>query len=50
MYLLKLLMTTFLIITLTMSTIVGNSFAHTFTNNESAAFLALIDNMKIRLV
>ena len=29
-----------------MSTIVGNSFAHTFTNNESAAFLALIDNMK----
>ena len=48
MYLLKLLMTTFLIITLTMSTIVGNSFAHTFTNNESAAFLALIDNMKIQ--
>ena len=31
-----------------MSTIVGNSFAHTFTNNESAAFLALIDNMKIQ--
>ena len=30
-----------------MSTIVGNSFAHTFTNNESAA-LALIDNMKIQ--
>ena len=48
MYLLKLLMTTFLIITLTTSTIVGNSFAHTFTNNESAAFLALIDNMKIQ--
>ena len=48
MYLLKSLMTTFLIITLTMSTIVGNSFAHTFTNNESAAFLALIDNMKIQ--
>ena len=48
MYLLKLLMTTFLITTLTMSTIVGNSFAHTFTNNESAAFLALIDNMKIQ--
>ena len=48
MYLLKLLMTSFLIITLTMSTIVGNSFAHTFTNNESAAFLALIDNMKIQ--
>ena len=48
MYLLKLLITTFLIITLTMSTIVGNSFAHTFTNNESAAFLALIDNMKIQ--
>ena len=41
-------MTTFLIVTLTMSTIVGNSFAHTFTNNESAAFLALIDNMKIQ--
>ncbi|HZL23156.1 MAG TPA: hypothetical protein VFC05_07520 [Nitrososphaeraceae archaeon] len=41
-------MTTFLIITLTMSTVVGNSFAHTFTNNESAAFLALIDNMKIQ--
>lgn len=48
MYLLKSLMTTFLIITLTMSTIVGNSFAHTFANNESAAFLALIDNMKIQ--
>ena len=48
MYLLKSLMSTFLIITLTMSTIVGNSFAHTFTNNESAAFLALIDNMKIQ--
>ena len=48
MYLLKLLMTTFLIITLTTSTIVDNSFAHTFTNNESAAFLALIDNMKIQ--
>ena len=48
MYLLKSLLTTFLIITLTMSTIVGNSFAHTFTNNESAAFLALIDNMKIQ--
>jgi len=31
-----------------MSTVVGNSFAHTFTNNESAAFLALIDNMKIQ--
>jgi hypothetical protein len=31
-----------------MSTIVGNSLAHTFTNNESAAFLALIDNMKIQ--
>ena len=31
-----------------MSSIVGNSFAHTFTNNESAAFLALIDNMKIQ--
>jgi hypothetical protein len=30
-----------------MSTI-GNSLAHTFTNNESAAFLALIDNMKIQ--
>ena len=48
MYLLKLSMTTFLIITLTMSSIVSNSFAHTFTNNESAAFLALIDNMKIQ--
>jgi hypothetical protein len=48
MYLLKLSMTTFLIITLTISSIVGNSFAHTFTNNESAAFLALIDNMKIQ--
>ena len=40
-------MTTFLITTLIMSTI-GNSLAHTFTNNESAAFLALIDNMKIQ--
>jgi hypothetical protein len=47
MFLLKSLMTIFLIITLIMSTI-GNSFAHTFTNNESAAFLALIDNMKIQ--
>ncbi|MGZ5485591.1 MAG: hypothetical protein ACXWFB_06750 [Nitrososphaeraceae archaeon] len=46
--LLKSLLTTFLIITLTMSTIVCNSFAHTFTNNESAAFLALIDDMKIQ--
>jgi hypothetical protein len=30
-----------------MSTI-GNSLAHTFTNDESAVFLALIDNMKIQ--
>ncbi len=47
MFLLKSLMTIFLITILTMSTI-GDSLAHTFTNNESAAFLALIDNMKIQ--
>ena len=37
MFLLKSLMTTFLITTLIMSTI-GNSLAHTFTNDESAFF------------
>ncbi|HEX2406920.1 MAG TPA: hypothetical protein VHJ38_06900, partial [Nitrososphaeraceae archaeon] len=47
MFLLKSLMTTFLLTTLIISTI-GNSFAHTFTNDESAVFLALIDNMKIQ--
>ena len=47
MFLLKSLMTIFLLTTLIMSTI-GNSFAHIFTNDESAVFLALIDNMKIQ--
>ena len=47
MFFFKSIVTTLLITTLIMTTI-GNSLAHTFTNDESAVFLALIDNMKIK--
>jgi len=47
MFFFKSIVTTLLITTLIMTTI-GNSLAHTFTNDESAVFLALIDNMKIQ--
>ncbi|MGI9012464.1 MAG: hypothetical protein ACR2F1_14940 [Nitrososphaeraceae archaeon] len=47
MFFFKSIITTLLITTLIMTTI-GNSLAHTFTNDESAVFLALIDNMKIQ--